>query len=286
MATPAGLILPDGIQLARSGVEAGQERPMTVRILSPLGLFALCGVAACQTAPSGNSGFLAGYDRLQTEEGTLRASIRQHRDEAAATAVEQVWLEPAVLIGEAGAGLSDQERGMVLREVDRQVCYEISERFTLSPTAEGVARVRTAVVDIRPTGAAGSGVAAVANVLIPGPGTVRVPGTTGGLAAEAELLDPRGEQVAALAWARNANVVGMDSPSLSRVGDALQMAEPFGDAVGDAFAPADRRARPIPDPDPCARYGPRTQPGGFATRLITGLYVPEVNTGAKDPESR
>ena len=34
-------------------------------------------------------------------------------------------------------------------------------------------------------------------------------------------------QVAALAWARNANVVGTDSPSLSRVGDALQMAEPF-----------------------------------------------------------
>lgn len=249
-----------------------------------LGLVALCGVAACQTAPKANSGFLTDYDRLQTRDGTIRASIREHRDDAGAAQIERVWLEPAVLIGDAGAGLSDQERGMVLREVDRQVCYEISERFTLSSTADGVARVRTAVVNIRPTGAAGSGVAAVANVLIPGPGTVRVPGTTGGLAAEAELLDSRGGQVAAMAWAREANVVGMDSPSLSRVGDALQMAEPFGDALADAFAPADRRARPIADPDPCGRYGPRVQPVGFATRLVTGLYVPEVNTGTPEPE--
>lgn len=255
---------------------------MTFKPFLPLGLVALCGVAACQTAPATNSGFLSSYDRLQARGDTLRASIREHRDDAGAAAIEQVWLEPAVLVGEVGAGLNDQERGQVLREVDRQVCYEISERFTLATGPEGVARVRTGVVEIQPTGAAGSGVAAVANVLIPGPGTVRVPGTTGGLAAEAELVDPRGGQVAALAWARKANVVGVDTPSLSRVGDALQMAEPFGDAVGDAFAPTERRARPIADPDPCARYGPRVQPVGFATRLVTGLYVPEVNTGARE----
>ncbi|MFP5296807.1 MAG: hypothetical protein ACLGG3_05715, partial [Alphaproteobacteria bacterium] len=61
--------------------------------------------------------------------------------------------------------------------------------------------------------------------------------------------------------------------------------EPFGDAVGDAFAPPDRAVRPIPDPDPCARFGPRTQPAGFVTRLVTGLYVPEVNTGAREAEA-
>ena len=236
---------------------------MIIRRLLPL--VGLAAVTACQTAPATDSGFLSAYDRLQTREDTVRASIREHRDEA-------------------GADLPEAERQMVLREVDRQVCYEISERFTLSATPEGAARVRTGVVDIRPTGAAGSGVAAVANALIPGPGTVRVPGTTGGLAAEAELLAD-GRQVAALAWARNATVVGTDTPSLSRVGDALQLAEPFGDAVGDAFAPADREVREIPDPDPCARFGPRTQPAGFVTRLVTGLYVPEVNTGAREAEA-
>lgn len=255
---------------------------MIIRRLLPLA--GLAAATACQTAPAAESGFLSAYDRLQTREDTVRASIREHRDEAGAAGVEQVWLEPAVLVGGAGADLPEAERAMVLREVDRQVCYEISERFTLSATPEGVARVRTGVVAIRPTGAAGSGVAAVANALIPGPGTLRVPGTTGGLAAEAELV-AGDAQIAALAWARNATVVGTDTPSLSRVGDALQLAEPFGDAVGDAFAPPDRAVRPIPDPDPCARFGPRTQPAGFVTRLVTGLYVPEVNTGAREAEA-
>ena len=247
------------------------------------GLMAVCGLAACQTAPRPDSGFLSDYGRLEVVEGTVRASIRQHRDEASAAQIERVWLEPSVLAGPATtAALTAEERALVLREVDRQVCYEISERFTLAASPEGAARVRTAVVRIGATAPAGSAVAAVANAFIPGPGTVRVPGTTGGLAAEAELLDARGGQAAALAWARDANVLGTDSPSLSRVGDALQMAEPFADTVADAFAPADRAVRPIADPDPCGRYGPRTQPAGFLTRLVTGLYVPEVNTGARE----
>lgn len=243
----------------------------------------LAGMAmtACQTAPAVNAGFLNRYDGLVTREDTLRASIRERRDEAAAALIDRVYLEPAVLVGPVGAQLSEPERQAVLREVDRQVCYEVSERFFLSPEPRGVARVRVGVVGIEATGQAGSGVAAVANVLIPGPGTFRVPGTTGGLAAEAELVSEQGQQIAALAWARNANVVGTDTPSLSRVGDALQLAEPFGDAVGDAISPAGRPVRPIGNPDPCLAYGPRTQPAGFLTRLVTGIYVPEVNTGSR-----
>ncbi|PZO06493.1 MAG: DUF3313 domain-containing protein [Alphaproteobacteria bacterium] len=240
-------------------------------------------VTACQTAPAANAGFLSQYEGLVTREDTLRASIRERRDDAAAAMIDRVYLEPAVLVGPVGTQLSEPERQAVLREVDRQVCYEVSERYILSPVARGAARVRVGVVGIGATGQAGSGVAAVANIFIPGPGTFRVPGTTGGLAAEAELVSAQGQQVAALAWARNANVVGTDSPSLSRVGDALQMAEPFGDSVGDAISPTDRPARPISDPDPCASYGPRTQPAGFLTRLVTGIYVPEVNTGSRPP---
>lgn len=237
--------------------------------------------AGCQTAPVTDTGFLSRYDGLVTREDTIRASIRQTRDDAAVGRIEGIYLEPAVLVGSAGTGLSEPERAMVLREVDRQICYEVSERFSLATTAAaGAARLRTGVVEIRPTGAAGSGAAAIANMFIPGPGTIRVPGTTGGLAVETELVGPDGQQVAALAWARRANTVGTDTPSLSRVGDALQLAEPLGDEVGDTIAPEDRAVRPIADPDPCALFGPRTQPVGFVTRLVTGLYVPEVNTGS------
>jgi len=236
--------------------------------------------AACQTAPVADAGFLGGYDGLVAREDTIRASVRQRRDDGAAAGVESVYLEPAVLVAGAGPDLTDEERAQVLREVDRQICYEVSERFTLAGTPDGAARLRTGVVGIHPTGAAASGVSAVANAFIPGPGTFRVPGTTGGLAVETELLGQSGTQIAALAWARNANVVGTDTPSLSRVGDALQLAEPFGDAVGDAISPPDRPVRKIAEPDPCAAYGPRTQAVGFATRLVTGLYVPQVNTGS------
>jgi hypothetical protein len=124
---------------------------------------------------------------------------------------------------------------------------------------------------------------AAANFFIPGPIGVRAPGTTGGLAVEAELLAPDGRQVAALTWGRNANVVGTDNPSLSRVGDALQFAEPLGDAVADAFAPTGRPVRAIPDPDPCARFGPRSRPEGFLARMATGLYVPQLSGARAQP---
>ena len=249
-------------------------------------LLAGCGLTACQTAPTADSGFLNTYDGLTTRTDTLRASIREKRDDTAVTAIDQVFLEPAVMVAGGDAALSAEERVQVLREVDRQVCYEVSERFSLAQTPRGAARLRVGVTGVRPTGQAASGVAAVANAFVPGPGTFRVPGTTGGRAAEAELLGPDGRQVAALAWARNANVVGTDTPSLSRVGDALQMAEPFGDAVGDAISQPKRPVRPIPDPDPCAAFGPRTQPAGFLTRMVTGLYVPEVNTGNRPAEPK
>lgn len=250
-------------------------------------LLAGCGLAACQTAPNPDSGFLqGGYDGLAIRTDTLRASIRETRDDAAAAATDQVFLEPAVMAAGGDTSLSADERVQVLREIDRQVCYEVSERFTLATTPRGAARLRVGVTGVRPTGQAASGVAAVANAFVPGPGTLRVPGTTGGLAAEAELLDTDGRRVAALVWARNANVIGTDSPSLSRVGDALQLAEPFGDAVGDAISQPKRPVRPIADPDPCAAFGPRTQPTGFLTRMVTGLYVPEVNTGSRTPETK
>lgn len=251
--------------------------------LSPLFLVGLSGLAACQTAPTANSGFLTRYDGLVAKTDTVRASVRERRDEALAQAIDRVFIEPAVLGEGATEGLADDDVALVLGEVDRQVCYEVSERFSVvdAPAAD-VGRVRTVVTAVRPTGAAGSAVSAAANFFIPGPIGVRTPGTTGGLAAEAELLTPDGRQAAALAWARNATVIGTDSPSLSRVGDALQLAEPFADAVGDAFAPADRQVRPIPTPDPCARFGPRNRPEGFLARLATGLYVPQLSAGQTD----
>lgn len=245
------------------------------------------GLTACQTAPTGPSGFLSGYEGAASPGRSLRASVLQRRDDVAVAAIDRVYLERTVLVGDAAPHLGRDEAALVLQEVDRQICFEVSERFTVvdRPVADA-ARIRAGVTRIVPTNAAGSVVSAAARWFIPGPVGVRVPGSTGGLAAEVELLSP-GEprQVAMIAWARNATAVGTDAPSLSRVGDALQFAEPLGDAVGDAFAPPERTVRPIAEPDPCQHYGPRSNiPASIAQRVVgfaTGLYVPEVNgTGA------
>lgn len=89
----------------------------------------------------------------------------------------------------------------------------------LSEAGTDASIVRIAVTRIFATDPISSGAAAIANVFNPGPLGVRIPGNTGGLAAEAELLAIDGRQAAAVAFARSANVVGMDTPSLSRVGD-------------------------------------------------------------------
>lgn len=260
---------------------------MTTRIVSPAAALALLALGACQTAPEAQAGFLQSYEGLAPPGQSLRASILQRRDNASAERIEAVFIAPSVLLPGVGDTASEADRALVLREVDRQICYEVSERFTvIDAPAPGAATIRAAVVRINLTGQAASMASAASTFFLPIPIGIRVPGATGGLAAEAELLGPDATQVAAILWARNATVIGTESPSLSRVGDALQLAEPFGDAVGDAFAPTDREPRPIQRPDPCQRFGPRFSPAGMLAGLATGLYMPELEGGQNPAPDR
>jgi len=260
---------------------------MTSKRVAIAPILAATALAACQTIPAAKSGYLASYENMQSPGRSLRASVKQRRDDAASDAVKSVYIEPAVMGAQAGGRLSAIEQAMVLREVDRQICFEVSERFAIAPTrAPDAATIRTAVVRLQPTGRIGSAASAAVGYFVPVI-NLRVPMTTGGLAIESELLEAgSGRQIAAVSWARNAQVVGRDSPSLSRVGDAIQLAEPLGDAVGDAFSSAARTVNDIPRPDPCAAYGPRRNIGrgaaGLAVGYFTGLYSPEVaGTGAQ-----
>ncbi|MFN3557798.1 MAG: DUF3313 family protein [Brevundimonas sp.] len=250
-----------------------------------LGVFVV-GAAACQSTPASHSGFLSGYDGL----GVDAAAPKARRDDVASDAINAVFLQPSILRLPADTPLTAEDQARVRSEVDRQICYEVSERFTILPEVSPTGgTVRTAIVDIHPTNRAGSAVSAAAGFFIPVPLVkFRLPMTTGGLAVETELLSPDGTQVAALTWSRSAEVVGRVDPSLSPVGDALQLAEPMGDAVGDAFSSKTRAVRPIPEPDPCARFGARTNVGRMVASGIvgfgTGLYVPAV-AGTGTPET-
>nr|QQZ51002.1 hypothetical protein JKL49_07310 [Phenylobacterium glaciei] len=89
-----------------------------------------------------------------------------------------------------------------------------------------------------------------------------------------------GQQLAAITWTRQGMAVGTDNPSLSRIGDALQFAEPFADAAAKAMTAKDRKPIKLAKPDPCAQYGSRMRVEGMAAKFATGLYVPQMS-GAK-----
>ena len=229
-------------------------------------------LTACASAPT-RSGFLSDYDRMAPQTDAVRAKIEAHRDPAALAQVKQVSLEPTKLNIPAD-WLTPGERAVLLRELDAQLCFELSERFEIAPDARH--RVRAAITGVEPTGRAASVASAAAGFFIPGPLGLRAPGTLGSLSAEVEMLDAD-RQIAAITWSRAAMPVGTDNPSLSRIGDALQFAEPFADSAAAVMTPDGQKARDIGDNDPCAEFGPRFRPEGWAAKFATGLYVPEMS---------
>jgi hypothetical protein len=247
-----------------------------------LTLLAAAGLTACASPPT-RSGFLSGYDGM-TPRSMVRAKAIQKKGGPALAQVRSVAIEPTVMApGVKADWLTEDSRALLLREVDAQLCFELTERYQLAPPQTADARVRAAVTGVEATGRAGSAASAGARFFIPGPIGVRPPGSTGGLAAEAEMVDRGGRQLAAISWSRNAMNLGGDKPALTRVGDAMQFAEPFADAAAKAMRAPKSRKREIEKPDPCAQYGDRFRPEGFVTKLVTGLYVPEMS-GAKKPE--
>lgn len=252
-------------------------------MLKPLAFSALAlALTACATAPPPQAGFLTSYDGLEKKPDTLRVAVSRRADKDALARLRRVAIKPAVFAPYRDIGwLTEDERTMLLREVDAQLCFEVSETYDLVPLDQAEASVRTAITDVRPTGRAGSAASAAAGFFIPGPIGLR-PGGTGGITVESEIVDRGGRQLAALTWSRKANVIGMDNPSLSRVGDAMQFVEPFGDDAGKTFRPQDAKARAIPaDADPCKAFGPRFRVEGFAAKVATGLYVPRLSGASR-----
>jgi len=238
-------------------------------------------LAACASAPT-QSGFLSGYDGMAEREDTVRAAVNERRDAQGLSKVGRVFIAPTRIEADA-PWLNEVERTLLLREIDAQLCFELSERFEIAQEAdEAAARVRAAVTGVEPTGRAASAASAAASFFIPGPLGLRAPGALGALSAEAEMLAPGGsDQIAAISWTRTATAVGTDDPSLSRVGDALQFAEPFADAAAAVMTPDTPTKRKIEaGADPCARFGARFRPEGWAAKFATGLYVPQMS-GAK-----
>lgn len=251
-----------------------------LRFGSATALAALLLAGCASTAPP--SGRLSSYEGLTERSGAVRTGVRERTDHVALAEVKRVFLAPTQIVDDDGvAWRQPEERSMLLREVDAQLCFEVTERYDLASETEADATVRAVVTRVQPTGRIGSLAAAATSWFVPGPIGLRAPGSLGALTVEAEMLAPDGAQLAAVTWNRAATAIGTDNPSLSRIGDALQFAEPFADTAAEVMTADGYKGRPVPKPDPCAAFGPRIRVGGFAAKAITGLYVPEA--GAAKP---
>ncbi len=262
------------IGIARPPVCAPRIPPMKHILALPLlGL-----VVACST-PTQPTGMLSTYDGLAVKPGAVRASVSDRKDEAGLSLVRRVTIAPTALADSAAGGwMTPMERTALLREVDAQLCFELSERYEITaPDAASDARVRAILSHVRPTGRISSAASAAGAFFIPGPIGVRAPGTLGGLGVEAEMVASDGRQLAAITWTREAMAVGTDDPSLSRIGDALQFVEPFADDAAKAMTATGVKSRQIARPDPCAQYGSRLRVEGMAAKFATGLYMPQLS---------
>lgn len=238
-------------------------------------LAGLATLSACATQAPTQTAFLGDAAGLERAEGTLRAQIDRRRNAEAATA-GAIVLRPVRISDEArlSDGIDPAETALVTAELDRQLCYALSRRFALSQTdGPDTLAVEAVVTAIARTDPAASVASAVVSRAIPVPGSIRLPLGRGGLQVEARAQTGAGVEAAAMSWSRAAGVA-FDRGSLSEIGDAHRYAEDFADDFAAWLGGPDRPRGEVPQPDPCAAYGPRLDLARRAAGIGLGLHLP------------
>ncbi|MGJ4887676.1 DUF3313 domain-containing protein [Bradyrhizobium sp. HKCCYLR20261] len=198
-------------------------------------LCASLGLAGCATAPITQSGSLASYQAMAESNGIL-AKSQLNVDKDKVLAASTVRIMPTSFSGEAGAVLSEEQRRLVANAVDRALCLNLSERFTVVPANERAdLTTRTFITQATATDPVAAGASKVVSAVpgalgVPVP-VPRLPIGLGSLTIEAEALDRKGRQQAAMVWARGANSF-TNSPVLSQAGDAYDLAGSFSADFG------------------------------------------------------
>ncbi len=261
-------------RLAVSGT-ATISRGMT-RMLCICAAAASVALAGCATRPPTTTGFLGDYATLLPVGDTVRAQILQRADAAALPGVTAVVILPTRIsdLAEIDRNIPASTLPLVTGEIDRQLCFELSDRFEIAPApGPGVAQVEVVVTRIQQTGAVSSVASAAISRAVPGPGSVRLPVGQGGLSVEARAVAATGAELGGMSWSRGAGVA-MDRGSLSPVGDAHRFASAFAGDFAELIGQDRRVTRADGAPDPCARFGPRLDLARRAAGIGLGLHLP------------
>jgi len=190
--------------------------------------------AGCANAPLDRAGSFQAYDDLTPSDGLVtRTLLKVARDDV--LAAKTVKIVPTTFSDAAGpVPFTPAQRSLVTNAADRALCAGLAERFQVVGLAEvadlSVHAVVTHVAPTDPVAVGFSKGASVAKtVLLPGvPVPVpRIPIGLGSLSLEAEARDIKGQQKAAMIWARAAN--SLDPGRVAEEGDAYTLAVAFGD---------------------------------------------------------
>ena len=196
-----------------------------------LGLTAL--LAGCAEPQPRETGALSSYSGLQKSDGLLtksKISIRAPEVMAARTArILPTTISQAIHEKLPAA----DERALLANAVDRSLCASLSERFEITPSnVPADLTIRANIADLAPTDPVAAGASKVATVGIAfvaaGVPVPRIPIGLGSVSIEAEALDMRGTQLAAMVWGRGANA--FTSPArISSSGDAYDLTNAFSE---------------------------------------------------------
>ncbi|MFA5901827.1 MAG: DUF3313 domain-containing protein [Hyphomicrobium sp.] len=194
-------------------------------------------ISACTTVPLAQTGSLSSYERLAPTD-SLFTNARVNVNKDAILAAKTAHIIPTSFASGADQSLSEADRRMLANAVNRAVCVGLSDRFQIvSPPEVADVTVHVSIAGVVPTdeaAAAASKVISVGTSVVTATGifstpipipSLRVPIGLGGIALEAEAVDPRGDQIAAMLWARGAN--SLAQARVSPIGDAYEFASAF-----------------------------------------------------------
>lgn len=256
-------------------------------------------VVGCGTVVLTDGSTLSNHDRLTSSE-EIASDARLYVDKPALARVRTVRIIPTRFPAETtgAAGLTLEERRLAANAADRAMCYELSLHYDVVSTPDADLTIRSRVTYVEPTDllGAGSTIGLSAAVSIAGQvgiaaaeslGRVpvpRIPIGLGSLTVEAEAIDRKGRQRAAMIWGGAANSF-TSQPRFSRISDPYDHASDFGQDFGflvatgndpfksPLFIPNWDRVRvtqlgeaPL-DPD-CAAYGRAPGVDGMLTDYI------------------
>ncbi|MEH3119847.1 MAG: DUF3313 domain-containing protein [Methylorubrum populi] len=209
----------------------------------------LAGLAGCGNVVLTGGEALSRRDQFVASDAVASES-KLFIDPTLPRTVRTVRIVPTVFTeAVSGPGLTPVERRLIANAADRALCYDLSLRYDIVSSGKADITVRSAVsrVELTNVPAAGATIGASAAISIAAQVGIgfadtvgkipvpRVPIGLGSLTIEAEALDARNRQRAAMIWGGAANSF-TNQARFSAASDAYDLAGEFGQDFGSYLA--------------------------------------------------